>query len=245
MRGVYLCRSCGIACGVNGDPMACCPSCGAAGGIHAPTEARAREIAGLQVPAIADAGGRRSLISAPGAARWHALTVTPQCEDRVESWLSLRGVYGFHPVLKRTRRVMGRLREYQSRYLPGYVFARFHGAPAVHLVTACPMISGAICDSRGDWGVIDPNDLRALHRMRAVDQRVQERRRDAADRRRRAAMVERGDTVLFRAGAFAGMRGEVIELSADGGATVRLTLFGREVDMGAAAIDLVPLRKAC
>lgn len=244
MRGVYLCRACGIACGVNGDPMACCPTCGATGGIHAPTEARAREIGGMQVPSVTHGGGSRSLISAPGPAQWHALTVSPQCEDKVEAWLGLRGVYGFHPVLKRRRRVMGRMREYPSRYLPGYVFARFHGAPAAHLVTGCPMITGAICNSRGDWGVINPADLGALHRMRAVDSQVEERRRSTAERRRRAAMVAAGDSAMFRGGAFAGMRGEVIDLCADGGATVRLTLFGREVDMVAASGDLVPLRKA-
>ena len=51
-----------------------------------------------------DRGG----IYVPGPARWYALRVRPQREDQAEAWLSMRGVYGFHPVLVRKVRSLGR-----------------------------------------------------------------------------------------------------------------------------------------
>lgn len=185
----------------------------------------------------------RGQIVIEGPARWHALKVQPQCEDQVEAWLSLRGVYGFHPVLRRTTRVRGKVREYDRRYLPGYVFARFPGEAVQHRVMLCPWITGAICAEGGYWGVLDPPDLQAIHAMRKVIAAHAEARAAKIAARRRAALVHVGDGAMFRSGPLAGIHGEVVALAATGGATVRLTLFGREVDISAQGEDLVPLRK--
>lgn len=180
-------------------------------------------------------------ICIPGPARWYALRVTPQREDQAEAWLRLRGVYGFHPVLRRAVRQFGKLREYDRRYLPGYVFARFHGEPLTHRVTACAFITGALCRSNGEWGVLEPSKLAAIHSMRKVDADAEAARRLS---KRRLIGVEAGQAVMFRIGPFAELRGEVADLRADGGAVVRLHLFGREHLIEADGADLLPLRKA-
>lgn len=189
------------------------------------------------------AGG--GAIYRPGADRWYALRVVPQREDQAEAWLGLRGVYGFHPVLTRKARRFGKERQYHRRYLPGYVFARFPGDPLVHAVLACPFVTGALSFRlSGEWGVLDPAQLRAIHAMRRQDAEDRAARRADAARRRRASLVRAGDVAMFRAGPWAELQCDVVELRADGGARVAFRLFGREVLAEAVAADLVPLRKA-
>lgn len=188
------------------------------------------------------AGGRAALVRS-GSEDWYALTVSPQREDEAEAWLSLRGVYAFHPVTTRRVRRMGRERVYHRRYLPGYVFARFPGRPVVHAVMACPFITGAITMADGRWGKLKPEGLRAIHAMRKLDADAEAARRADAARRRRARMLRRGDSAMFRSGPFAEFHCEVVDLRADGGARVRFQLFGREVLAEAGCADLVPLRK--
>lgn len=178
-----------------------------------------------------------------GPARWHALRVAPQREDQAEAWLRLRGVYAFHPVLMRRVRRGATVREYARRYLPGYVFARFDGAPVVHRVLACPFIIGALCLGGGAWGVLEPDRLRAIHAMRRLDAEGEAARAAAAKRRVAEAMVRRGDGALFTGGAFAGQRCEVVDLSAEGGAQVRMRLFGADVLVSAQVADLIRLHK--
>lgn len=184
-----------------------------------------------------------SLICHPGSARWYALRVAPQREDQAEAWLRMRGVYAFHPVLPRKVKRFGKVCEYQRRYLPGYVFARFPGEPVVHAVTASPFITGAITMADGRWGKLDPSGLRAIHAMRRVDEAAEAARRADRARQRRASAVRAGDSAMFRSGPFAAFCCEVVELRADGGARVRLNLFGREVVAQAAPRDLVRLAK--
>lgn len=180
----------------------------------------------------------------PGPSRWYALRVAPQREDEVEAWLRRRGVYAFHPVLKRQTRARGVVRTYHRRYVPGYVFARFCGDPVVHMVMSCPWVIGALCRADGHWGVLEPSHLQAIHAMRKRDERIE---RDlAADqlRRREASRMRAGDRAMFRVGPFAELPCEVVDLVADGGVRLRFQLFGREVVVDGVAEDLVPLRKA-
>lgn len=182
-------------------------------------------------------------IVTPGPARWYALRVAPQREDEAEAWLRLRGVYGFHPVLMRRAVRHGRRREYARRYLPGYVFARFRGEPVVHRVLACPFILGALCRSGGVWGVLEPARLRQIHAMRRVDAEARARRLAQLRHRQARAQAQAGGAALFVGGAFAGARCEVVEIAADGGAMVRMRLFGGDVLVTAQAGDLVGLHE--
>lgn len=182
-------------------------------------------------------------LCAPGPARWHALRVRRMREDQVEAWLARHGVYAFHPVVRRRVRVRGAVRDYDRRYLPGYVFARFPGPPAVHLVMACPWITGALCRTGGEWGVLDPDGLRAIHAMRRLDADRREAQAAARARAIQAAQLRAGDQALFRAGPLADYCAEVVELTADGGARVQLRLFGGDVLVTARASDLVRINK--
>lgn len=184
-----------------------------------------------------------SVLCNPGPVRWHALFVSAQKEEQAEAWLARRGVYGFHPVTTRKTRRAGKARQYHRRYLPGYVFARFPGEAIVHAVTACPFVHGALSRTDGSWGVILPKDLRSLHAMRKLDEEADRSRRSAERKRRRDAVVKRGDAALFSSGAFAGHRCEVVELLANGGARVNFSLFGREVLTTTDTADLVTIHR--
>lgn len=184
-------------------------------------------------------------IFTPGPSRWHALRVSPQREDQATAWLRRRGVIAFHPVLMRKVRRMGRVREYARRYLPGYVFARFPGIALPHLVVGHCNITGALCRSDGNWGVLHPADLRALYAMRKVEAETEAQRRAMRAAARRAMTVREGEAALFRVGPFSGLHCEVVELQADGGVTVRLQLFGRETEVKASVADMVGVARPC
>lgn len=187
--------------------------------------------------------GARGALYHPGPKRWYALRVAPQREDQAEAWLKLRGVYSFHPVQTRKVRRFGKVREYDRRYLPGYVFASFAGDPVVHGVLACPFITGALVRSDGVWGVLEPRKLRAIHAMRGLDAETEEARRVEVARRKRLSAVRVGDAALFRSGPFEAFDCEVIEVKAAGGVKVKLSLFGREVVSEASPDDLERVRK--
>ena len=163
-----------------------------------------------------------------GPARWYALRVAPQREEQAELWLQQRGVYAFHPVRMRKVVRFGKTRDYARRYLPGYVFARFPGEPAPMQVLRSPHILGALTCSGGQWGVLEPERLRALHAMRQPDERQRQSQAALQARKRADARFRVGDSAMFRAGPFAGLPCEVAELKADGGLTLRLMIFGRE-----------------
>ena len=183
-------------------------------------------------------------IYAAGPARWYALRTAPQRESQAELWLAQRGVYAFHPVLTRKVRRHGKILQVSRRYLPGYVFARFPGAAVLHRVLCGPFITGAIQTSAGDWGILKPEDLTALHAMRAVDQSTRQARQSERARQLALKALRRGDRALFRQGPLSGMMCEVAEIGGDGGVTVRLTIFGQDRTVVAHQQDLVPVRKA-
>jgi len=184
-----------------------------------------------------------AIFDGDGGPRWYALRVASQREDQAEAWLNQRGVYGFHPVQIRKTRRFGRVREYVRRYLPGYVFAEFPAAPVIHRVLICPFITGALTLRCGAWGQIDPDGLRAIHAMRRVDADAQEAHAATKKRRRLAVALRVGDTAMFKAGPFAGVRCEVVSIKAAGGLAVRLSLFGRETSVESSVDDLVPVKK--
>lgn len=198
----------------------------------------------FQIGDVVEVAGQKAAIFYPGQSRWYALRVAPQREDQVEAWLGIRGVYGFHPVLARKARRNGVVREYHRRYLPGYVFARFEGDPIEHAVMACPWVLGALCRSDGEWGVLEPKRLQAIHSMRKLDEAQKKARAASLARRQADARIRAGDSAMFRAGPFAGFPCEVVELLADGGAIVRVMIFGRETSAIVDADEFVPVRKA-
>ncbi|MFC4668156.1 transcription termination/antitermination protein NusG [Seohaeicola nanhaiensis] len=184
-----------------------------------------------------DTGNR--VIFRPSVMRWYALRVPPQREDQAEAWLKRRGVYAFHPVLKRRVVRYGVEEVRKTRYLPGYVFARFPGDPVEHLVVTSPFVIGALCSDTVygiRWGVVKPTDLRALHAMRSLD--------EAAEAARRCNPLLRiGGGAMFDAGMFEGQQGRVEELNAHGGAKVKLHLFGHEIVVEAEQTSLTAVQK--
>ncbi|WP_370267436.1 transcription termination/antitermination NusG family protein [Nioella sp.] len=206
------------------------------------SHAKAFDSEGLQVgDYVLDEG--RAPITIPGTAGWYALRVAPQREGFVERWLGLRGVTGFHPVLRRRVVRFGKPRESVTRYLPGYVFARFPGEPIPHAVQALPHILGALTARDGHWARLVPSDLRALYGMRNTDADLEDTRATEQARRKRAAALRVGQGALFRSGPMAGVSCEVVELKGTGDVRVRLRAFGSDRVVTAQDRDLVALRK--
>ncbi|WP_179209147.1 transcription termination/antitermination protein NusG [Haematobacter genomosp. 1] len=201
---------------------------------------------GLSVGDVVRAGDDLAAVFGAGPARWHALRVAPQREDQAEAWLRRRGVYAFHPVLMHKVRRMGKVREYARRYLPGYVFARFPGEAVPHrLVGRCGITGALMYRLSGSWAILKPSDLQALHDMRKIDAETAQERRAIRSATRRALTVHPGGTALFREGAFSGMRCEVVELLADGGAKVRVNVFGAMISTKTHAADLIGIVGRC
>lgn len=156
-----------------------------------------------------------------GDPRWHALIVPPQREEAAEAMLARHGVYSFHPVTVRTVSVRGKRKRVVSRYLPGYVFARFPGPVIWHRLMASPVVADAVRHSSGWPAVLMPADLERLHAMRAIDEAEEERRRQAA-------IIRRGDRVRILSGAFEGDEVEVLSLD-NGAVQVRMCILGSEL----------------
>ncbi|TFL16420.1 transcription termination/antitermination NusG family protein [Jannaschia formosa] len=180
----------------------------------------------------------RGPIFVPGRPGWFALRCLPQREDAVERWLDARGVYAFHPVKSRVARRMGRVRRVEQRYLPGLVFARFPGAPVGHRVLAFPLLSDALRVADGRWGELRGCDLRRLHGMRSRDA-AQDARAEALARAAHARRLQVGMRAMFALGPVADMPCEVVEVDGLGGARVRFTLFGREIEKALDASDVM------
>lgn len=157
----------------------------------------------------------------PGDPRWHALIAIPQKEQAAEAMLARHGVYSFHPVTTRTTRVRGKRRTVQSRYLPGYVFARFPGPVIWHRLMASPLVADAVRHSSGWPAVLAPQDLERLHAMRAIDEAE-------AERQRQAKIIRRGDRVRILSGAFEGEEVEVLALD-NGAVHVRMCILNTEL----------------
>jgi transcription antitermination factor NusG len=171
-------------------------------------------------------------ITSPGAPRWYGLIVPPQKEGAAEQWLSLRGVYAFHPVKSHVVAIRGKRIRRESRYLPGYVFARFDGAIIWHRVQASPFISDAIRVSTGQPATLNPDDLKGIYSMRHRDEAE-------AEAERQSRTIRAGDRARILSGVFEGQEVEVCEIRA-GGAVLRVQMFGGEV---AATIPLASMRK--
>lgn len=177
--------------------------------------------------------GPCSLVYAPDLPRWHAVMVKPQKEAAAQAWLDRCGVYSFYPVTTRTIMVRHKRKQIVSRYLPGYLFARFPGIPIVHKVMARDLLIRDFMRLRdGRIGILAPDDLEALHAMRAMDE-------EAKERIRQAALIRTGDKVRILSGILDGLDSEVVEIR---GATavVRLTMFGGE---RTADVDIAKLGK--
>jgi transcription antitermination factor NusG len=166
-----------------------------------------------------------------GLTRWHALLVFPQREAAARAWLDARKVYSFYPVRQQDRVIRGKKSTVERRYLPGYLFARFNGAPIWHRILrdhatdmGSPFIRDAIRLHSGEPGVLMPQSLSALLDMRSRDEMLTE-----AQQARR--LVKPGCRARVKNGAYQGQEVEVVTLTAAGGATFRLRMFGGEFDV--------------
>lgn len=172
----------------------------------------------------------------PGEARWHGLIVPPMREEQAEAWLDRMGVYAFHPVKRKVSTIRGKKIVRNTRYLPGYVFARFPGRAIWHRVFASAFVSDAIRLQSGHPGVIRRSDLSGIHAMRSRDEEADAVRANA---RRQAAMFAPGDRVEITAGPLEGVTTEVVAIKR-GKAILRLTMFGSDRE---AEMELEMLRK--
>ena len=152
-----------------------------------------------------------------GPAHWHCLRVLPQREDDCEAWLDRRGVYAFHPVTVRYETIRGQRIKRVSRFIPGYVFARFPGRIVWHVVKDSPFVADAIRLRDGRIAALAECDLTALRAMSDREQREKERR--AA-----AQMIRLGDRATIASGPFEGADVEILSLKA-GRATISIRMF--------------------
>lgn len=168
-----------------------------------------------------------------GTPRWHCLTVPPMREKAAEMWLARHGVMAFHPVRARYQTLRGHKRRIVTRYLPGYVFARFPGPVIWHELQACSFIANAIRMQSGEIASLAECDLRVLQSMADVDEAER-------DRREMAKRIQPGDRVRIMEGAMEGQEVEVLKLKA-GRAVFSIRLFGSDMPAEAEVERLLKL----
>lgn len=167
----------------------------------------------------------------PGLRRWYCLRVPPQGERKAKQWLAARDVHSFYPVEERTRYRLGRQVKHERVYIPGYVFADFHGDPVWQSIIGeivddaqrfrplVRLITGVICyagTSIPAW--LDPAALTKLQRMASTAEMIE-------DKRRRGMTLRKGDRVRIRDGVLEGSIVEIIDLKATTG-VFHLPLLG-------------------
>ena len=169
----------------------------------------------------------------PADPRWYALIVPPQREGQAVAYLERMGVYAFFPVKRKVSVIRGKRISRDSRYLPGYVFARFPGRPIWHKVFASAFISDAIrLRSTGEPGILRASDLAGIQAMAPRDEA-----KEAAHKRAKA--IRPGDRAVVMGGILEGREIEVSEIRA-GRAVFRVTMFGSDRE---AEVDAGLLRK--
>lgn len=170
---------------------------------------------------------RPPLFHAPeGKPRWFALLTSPQREPAARKWLALRNVQSFYPVTTTVSTRMGRRYERESRYLPGYVFAAFPGAPVWHNVIGSPFVRDAIRMRSGVPGQLHEDTMQTLFDMRGADDRLSEAWAEAR-------AIRRGNRARIRDGARQGDVIEVVEIIARHGvklAKFKVKIFGGEFE---------------
>jgi transcription antitermination factor NusG len=167
-------------------------------------------------------------VARPGAPRWHALIVSPQREHLVVRLLDRLGVSAFYPVTERVSRRRGKRVVYTSRFLPGYVFARFPGPVCWHVLNRIDDVRDMVRVRDGRPAVLRPDDLDALYALRARDQAEIEDEARARAARRAALRARAGGRARIRSGAYAGKVVDVLEV--DGARSrIVLPLFGAAV----------------
>jgi transcription antitermination factor NusG len=163
-----------------------------------------------------------------GPPRWHALLVFPRREQAAKDWLDARGVYAFFPVSVERRMVRRYLTDVARAYLPGYLFARFHGEVAWHRVLGSPFIHNALRRANGEPGLLHPETLESLREMRTTDDKL-------AERRANECLIRRGCKVRVISGPFQEWEVEVTEITTSGRAKFEVKLLGGTV--GECALD--------
>lgn len=112
----------------------------------------------------------------PDTPRWHALCVRPGHEIPAQRFLAQAGIYSFFPVRMRHSPKRGK---YASRYLPGYLFAKFPGPPRLHVLLETPWVRDVVRAYDDHPAILRPQDLELIHRMRERDEEQDRRIADA------------------------------------------------------------------
>jgi transcription antitermination factor NusG len=179
----------------------------------------------------------RGNLFSDGPSRYHALTVRPQSEGKVRTWLGDRDVFAFYPVTETSRFRNGRDYTHEQRFIPGYVFAHFNGTPRWHLLTwEHPWITGVIRRHDGEPGWLTEDSIAGLKAMRSTAELL-------SDKRRQARTIRKGDRVRIKGGYYEGNEVEIIELRMAHGrerGVFRIGLLGtHEVEMEISRMEKV------
>ncbi|MFO7587261.1 MAG: UpxY family transcription antiterminator [Gemmatimonadota bacterium] len=168
--------------------------------------------------------------------RWYALRTRARHERRVDGRLRGRDLESFLPLVPRARRWHDRTKIVEWPLFPGYVFVRL----ASPRLTEALSVAGVadVVRMAGRPSAIPSHEIegvRAAVRVLAA----------AGETPEPEPLLERGDAVRVRTGAFAGVRGRVIERRGDRAAIqIGLTAIAQGVRLEVAVADLEPEEEA-
>jgi transcription antitermination factor NusG len=164
--------------------------------------------------------------------RWYACHTRARHEKRVATMLGQRGIDGYLPLLRQVRQWKDRRKEVSVPLFPGYVFAFF----SLSEMTRVLSVPGVATVVRAN-GRPAPIQEAELENVRLFERALSESGSQAAP----VPYVEVGQPVVFRDGAFAGVRGVVLERRNRRRVLVGIEAIGKgwEIDIEAGSLELI------
>lgn len=154
--------------------------------------------------------------------RWYACRTRSRAEKRAEQLLVAKGVPVFLPVVERVRQWADRKKRVAFPLFPGYVFAQF-ALGAMHRVLSTPGVASIVRVS----GYPTPLREEELESVRILVAGVNAGEAFPEP----AEYLEVGQQVIVREGAFAGMRGLLLDVRGHSCVLVRLSVLRQAVSV--------------
>lgn len=157
----------------------------------------------------------------PGAEDWFALRVSTNSEVRTLRALEGKGVESYLPQVRQYRYWGRRTRQVERALFPGYVFARFHPANRLPILTIST-VAYIIGTSDGPTPV-DCHELDSVRRAAESDSMVEP-----------YPLLAEGDLVSIEDGPLRGLMGRLVSIGPDLRLVVSISLLQRSISV---AID--------
>jgi transcription antitermination factor NusG len=164
-------------------------------------------------------------LSGSATPQWYALNIKPRVERHVSEVLASHGFEVFLPTQQLVRRRGGRLIRIDKPLFPRYLFARFHWADRLRVITS-PGILSVVTFS----GIPATLSVEEINRLRLI---VSSAAAEACDR------LENGAIVRIASGPLQGLEGRLVETKSSRRLVINVDILHRAVSVVIDRADVV------